>query len=152
MPVDEQPMEDIDVMMQVNVHGVLHGLRVVLPELRKAPDGVVIVTSSTLGHRGNALSAVYSATKAFVRSLVETTAAENAGQVRVNSIEPGVVFTDGWGSTEEDLERAKSVASERQLIKRPAEGQEVGEAVEYLAGAGFVTGCHLGVDGGGWLV
>ena len=74
-------------------------------------------------------------------------------QVRVNSVNPGVVITElqkrgGMDDTayQAFLERAKTTHA----LGRPGNAEEVAEAIAFLASdaASFITGANLPVDGG----
>lgn len=90
-------------LMQVNVDGVLYGLRTMLPRL--ARPGVVTVTASLAGLMGVPADPVYAMTKHAVIGLVRSTAADLAEQgVRINAICPGFVETPLLGSAREQLD------------------------------------------------
>lgn len=66
--------------------------------------------------------------------------------VRVNAVEPGPTRTEGTAAMGDDLDALAAQAP----AGRPAEVQEIAEAIAYLAGdaASFVHGAILPVDGG----
>jgi NAD(P)-dependent dehydrogenase (short-subunit alcohol dehydrogenase family) len=95
---------------------------------------------------------VYGATKQGLRALTEQMAIELAPhRITANHIGPGWVrsfINDGSPA----LQTAEDVAATLKLIPagRPAEPEELGSAVCYLASdeAAYVTGTFLRVDGG----
>lgn len=86
----------------------------------------------------------YVASKAALASLTRGLAAAFAPHVRVNGVAPGaVLLPDG-----EDDETGRSAAARRTVLGRVGEAADVADAVVYLAGATYVTGVILRVDGG----
>src|SRR5471030_658139 len=77
-----------DQMFDINVRGTFFTLQRALPSMREG--GSVILVSSCLATKGLPGHSVYNATKAAVRSLVRTAAAElKARNIRVNTLSPG---------------------------------------------------------------
>jgi NAD(P)-dependent dehydrogenase (short-subunit alcohol dehydrogenase family) len=86
--------EQYDTTADINLKGTIFTLQKALPLL---PDGAsVILLSSSAARQGAPGLGVYAATKAAIRSLARTWAAELAGRnIRVNAINPGPVATPG---------------------------------------------------------
>jgi NAD(P)-dependent dehydrogenase (short-subunit alcohol dehydrogenase family) len=80
-------------MIAVNIGGVVAVSRAALPHL-EATGGVLVSLSSAAAIYGAPELAIYSATKAFVRSFTEALELELAGRVRVVDVMPGYVDTD----------------------------------------------------------
>ena len=120
---------------------------------KKFPGGSIIATSSVAGLRANAGGPDYSASKAAVRSLVQTTAFQLAGSgVRVNAIMPGLIET---GMTKPIYEYARARKSEMKLgqlnpMGRGAVADEVARVALFLGSeeASYVNGQGWTVDGG----
>lgn len=92
-------------LMQVNVDGVLYGLRTMLPRLSR--PGVVTVTASLAGLMGVPADPVYAMTKHAVIGLVRSTADDLAAQgVRIHAVCPGFVETPLLGAAKQQLEDA----------------------------------------------
>jgi NAD(P)-dependent dehydrogenase (short-subunit alcohol dehydrogenase family) len=91
-------------LMQVNVDGVVYGLREMLPRL--ARPGVVTVTASLAGLMGVPADPVYAMTKHAVVGLVRSTAADLAAQdVRIHAVCPGFVETPLLAPAKPQLDR-----------------------------------------------
>ncbi len=91
-PVQETDVELFDLLFDVNLKTAFLGAKHALPHLREREGAVVSVASrsSLSGGEGDAL---YRASKAGVRLLTESIAAENKGTVRANAIVPSVIDT-----------------------------------------------------------
>ncbi|SIN62149.1 NADP-dependent 3-hydroxy acid dehydrogenase YdfG [Parasphingorhabdus marina DSM 22363] len=93
--IEKGDVEDWDRMIDVNLRGVLYGINAVLPRMVARKDGHVIIISSIAALENFPSSAVYSATKAGVRSMSDTLRKEmTAHGVRVTTIFPGGVKTE----------------------------------------------------------
>ncbi|MFB6105707.1 MAG: SDR family oxidoreductase [Halobacteriaceae archaeon] len=91
-PVDETPVSTFDLLVDVNLRTTFLASKHALPHLRDSGGAIVSVASrsSLSGGEGDA---VYRATKAGVRLLTESIAAENRGTVRANAVMPSVIDT-----------------------------------------------------------
>ena len=65
------PPEDLDLVLDVNLKGVINGVNAALPLLRETPGARIVNTSSVAGIYGTPSLTVYSATKCAVRGLSE---------------------------------------------------------------------------------
>ena len=147
------PEDTFDEVMRVNLRGTWLALKYASPLLRAG--GAVVINTSVANRLGVAGGGAYAASKAALRSLVRTAAAELLGRdVRVNAISPGPTDTpvyakQGWPA---DMvpEVRRSVAAMVPL-GRMAAPEEIARAVLFLAcGAtsSFMTGEELAVNGG----
>ena len=94
-PLVEMTREDVDRMLDVNLRGLLHVLRLVLPGMISRDRGHVFNISSIAALYPFPASSVYGATKAAVRSLTNTLRIDLAGRrIRVTEIAPGRVETE----------------------------------------------------------
>lgn len=98
-------------------------------------------TASISAHGGGGSSSVYCATKAGLVSLTREWARALAPEVRVNAIAPGVVNSDWMCRFGDDTFEVP--------LGRAGEPEDYGDVILYLAaGADYVTGQTLNVDGG----
>ncbi|MCG3753999.1 SDR family NAD(P)-dependent oxidoreductase [Amycolatopsis sp. Poz14] len=146
--VDSDP-DDWDRIIRVNLYGVLHTSRAVLPIFAKQGTGSVVNIASDAGRVGSSGEAVYSATKGGIIAFTKTTARELARSgVRVNCVCPGPTDTALLASfAGEKLRNALVRAIPLGRVGLP---EDVAGAVAFLAGdeAGFITGQTLSVSGG----
>ena len=152
-PFPELTEDQIDQELAVNVKGVILTVQSLLPVLR---DGAsVILNASITIDMGLPGFAVYAAAKAAVRSLARSWTTDlKDRRIRVNSLSPGVVPTEGYKTeqnmSDEDIEAFSKQASEATPLGRVGTAQEMGDAVVFLASdaSAFITGIDLVVDGG----
>jgi short-subunit dehydrogenase len=81
--------------VDVNVHGVLHGMKEALPRMTARGSGHIVNIASTAGRGGFAGAATYSGTKHFVVGASEAVRFELRGSpVEISCIMPVVVRTE----------------------------------------------------------
>jgi len=94
-PVADLDTSDWDLMIDVNLRGVLHGIAAALPVFRSQGHGHFVTTVSTSGLKIVPTQAVYAGTKNAVRTLLEALRQESTdGVLRTTSISPGFVRTE----------------------------------------------------------
>lgn len=150
MPIEAMSEELYDRQFATNVKGVFFGVQKALPYLREG--GNVLITTSVVNQIGMPNSNAYAATKAAVKSLTQTLAAELVGRkIRVNAISPGPIETPIYGKmgmSEEQVGEMASGILNQIPVGRFGTSEEVAEAAIFLAGNAFVTGTEVVVDGG----
>lgn len=155
-PLSETAEDVITDILNINVKSVIYGFKAVIPAMRKTvgengPTGSIVVNSSCMGTTvigsKSAGAGVYSASKAFVNSLVETTAVENAPRIRVNAVLPGAVQTNIL-PVDDDTFQQIAVAAQP-LWGCPGKPEEVASLVSYLISdeASFISGTNIKADG-----
>ncbi|WP_291865042.1 SDR family oxidoreductase [Bradyrhizobium sp.] len=149
--VDEQ---FFDSQFDVNVKGVYFTVKAMLPLLGAGSS--VILNASSVNGKGLANGSVYFATKAAVRSLARTFAAELAPKgIRVNAVSPGLVptpFIGKMGLPKEALDGFAQLYMGATPLGRLGTPEEIAPAVVFLASdeARYITAHDLLVDGG-WM-
>ncbi len=135
-----------DRLFAVNVKGIYHCVNAALPSMLAKQGGSIVNVASMWGQTGASCEAAYSATKGAVIALTKALAKElGPSGIRVNAVAPGVILTDMVSAV--SPETLAALAGETPLGRNGTSG-EVARAIEYLAGAPFVTGQVLGVNGG----
>ena len=151
-PLEAVTEEQVDEQFSVNFKGVFFTVQKAAPILARGSS--VVLTTSFLDAVGTPGLSVLSATKAAVRSLARSLAAELAPRgVRVNAVSPGPTstpFLGKLGLSEADLDSAAAAVEARVPLQRFGEAEEIAKAALFLASAdaSFVTGAELVVDGG----
>ena len=153
MPLDEQTPEYWTEILRINLIGaflaVKHASRVMIP----TGKGSIICTASVAGIRSGAGGPAYSASKAGVVSLAQTSANEFYGTgVRVNCICPGLIET---GMTQPIFDGARARGNEDKIgqlnpLTRGGVPIEIANAALFLASdeSSYVNGQAIVVDGG----
>jgi NADP-dependent 3-hydroxy acid dehydrogenase YdfG len=94
-PFDAEPDATARRVVDINVHGVLHGMKEALPRMRARNRGHIVNIASTAARVGFAGGATYSGTKHFVAGVSEGVRAELRGTpIHVTCVMPGVVNTE----------------------------------------------------------
>jgi 3-oxoacyl-[acyl-carrier protein] reductase len=132
----------------VNLKGVFHCTRAVVPHMIRQGGGVILNASSVVALYGNFGQTNYIASKAGVIGMTKVWARElGRYNIRVNAVAPGLVETDILKNMPEKvLEEMKR----RTPLGRLGKPEEIAEAYVWLASsaASFITGAVLSVDGG----
>ena len=144
-----------DLVLGVNLRGVLAVTHAVLPGMQRRRSGVIVNVASEAGRVGSPGSAVYSAAKAGVIGFTKAIAREAARyRVRCNAVAPGPIETPLLNAAPLVLGeigvRMKQAMVDATALGRAGEADEVAAAIAYLASdeAAYVTGQTLGVSGG----
>jgi len=162
-PISEISREDYQRVFDVNVSGTLFTMQAVARHMiERGQGGKIINMASQAGRRGEALVAVYCATKAAVISLTQSAGLNLIRHgINVNAISPGVVDGEHWDGVDAFFAKYEN--------KQPGEKKrEVGAGVPYgrmgkpedLSGmavflasdeANYIIAQTYNVDGGQWM-
>ena len=152
-PLDQLTEAQIDSELGINVKGVVLTVQSVLPILSEGAS--IILNASITADMGLPGFAVYAATKAAVRSLARSWTTDlKDRKIRVNSVSPGVVPTEGYRTEQKMSDSDVASYAERVADEIPAgrvgTSGEIGDAVVFLASdaSRYITGIDLVVDGG----
>jgi NAD(P)-dependent dehydrogenase (short-subunit alcohol dehydrogenase family) len=136
--VEEVTEADWDAAADVTAKGSFFLAQAAVPHLRES-RGVLILVEDVAAYQPWVSFAPHCAAKAAQAMLTRLLAKAFAPEVRVCGVAPGpVAVAEG----QEERRAAETV------LGRIGSPEDVAEAVSYLAGAGFMTGTTLVVDGG----
>jgi len=151
-PAAEFPVDDWDLMFDVNVKGTMLTCREFGKVMIGKEKGKIINLSSVRGIRATLWGGneAYCATKGAVDMVTRTLAAEWAPHnINVNAIAPSLIYTELAARTLQDPERLQRYLANVPL-KRVGQPKDVVGICVFLASdaADFITGQILYVDGG----
>lgn len=141
-PIEDLPVEDLDLMLSVNVRGVFLAIQAAVRRMRT--EGRVVTIGSNTAVRPGRGSSAYSMTKAAVAAMVKAVAQDLAPRrITVNNVQPGPIETDMTASMIEML-------AERIPVGRVGRPDEVAALISHLVGddGGYITGASFTIDGG----
>ncbi len=162
-PIVEITRASYDRLFSINVAGALFTLQAVARSMIKGKrKGKIINMASQAGRRGEALVAVYCASKAAIISLTQSAGLDLIKHgINVNAIAPGVVEGEHWEGVDalfakyENLaigEKKKQVAAGVPYGRMGTAEDLVGMAV-FLASeeSNYIVAQTYNVDGGQWM-
>lgn len=152
---DTDPAEVVRVL-HTHAVGAHHAARLVLPGMRQARRGDIVMISSVAAHSHGANGAPYNMGKAALEALAHTLAKEElANGIHVNIVAPGLVETDMGVRLARAVYGRRDLDDLRELDSRFPFGRvcqpsDVADVVVYLcsAAAGYLTDQRIVVDGG----
>lgn len=135
-------------LFAVNVDGVFHCCKAVIPHFVHRKAGKILTVSSMWGQVGGSCEVAYSASKAAVIGLTKALAKElGPSGITVNCVAPGVIDTPMNGHlTPEALESLR----EETPLGRIGTSRDVAESLLFLASSAgdFLTGQVIAPNGG----
>ena len=151
-PVGQNTEEMFDLQVGINFKGAVFTTEKFLPIMN---DGASIIHLSSINaYTGMPNTSIYAATKAALNAYTRTAATELAARkIRVNSVNPGPVYTPLFGKVgmpEDQLNAFAQAIQDRIPLKRFGQPEEIAKLVTFLASddASFITGSEYNIDGG----
>ena len=146
--------ETFDRLWRTNVKGVLNVTAAAVPSMIERKYGRIINLSS-IAAIGTAYpgTTLYAATKGAVEILTKRFALElGPSGISVNAVLPGFILTDmvSEGHTPEEMKDAVASVSEKAMLRRAGEPEDIARIVSFLASeeSSFITGQSIAADGG----
>ncbi|RUW28882.1 L-iditol 2-dehydrogenase [Mesorhizobium sp. M1E.F.Ca.ET.041.01.1.1] len=162
-PLLEISERSFDLQFSVNVKGLLFTLQAVAKRMvAQGRRGKIINMASQAGRRGEALVAVYCATKAAVINITQSAGlALIKHGINVNGIAPGVVDTPMWDQVDALFARYENlpIGEKKRQVGLAVPAGRMGDPDDYRGAAIFLASSDadyvvaqtLNVDGGNWM-
>ena len=148
--VDSDPA-DWDRIIAINLYGVLHTCKAVLPIMAGQGGGTVVNLASDAGRVGSSGEAVYAAAKGGIIAFTKTVAREMARSgINANAVCPGPTDTPLFASIGGDNPKLREALIRAIPMRRLAQPTDLANVVAFLASdeAAYVTGQTVSVSGG----
>jgi meso-butanediol dehydrogenase / (S,S)-butanediol dehydrogenase / diacetyl reductase len=148
-------LEEWRTIIDVDLDGVFHACRAVIPAFTRQGGGAIVTVSSAIGTVGERNRSAYCAAKSGVENLTRAMALDHGAEgVRANCVAPGLIDTPlirgGKVGGDADPQAMQRMVDAHHAIPRIGQPEEVAAAIAFLASsdASFVTGAVLAVDAG----
>jgi len=129
-PLDEGNIDDWNEMIDTNIKGVLYITKLIIPIMKKQQYGHIINIGSIAGHESYPGGNVYCATKAAIKSLTKSLRMDLVRtNIRVSSVDPGMVETEFSEVRFRDAQKAKKVYEN---IK-PLYAEDIADIIFFIA-------------------
>ena len=142
--LDEVTGEVWDSLFAVNVKGMFHCVKAVVPHMKKQSAGAIVNLGSVAGVNGIGSSIPYEATKSAIHTMTRSLAISLAPDIRVNCISPGAVATR-WSAGNE--ERMHGLAGNLPL-ERISTPEDIADAILFQLTQSSITGQVFVIDNG----
>ncbi len=152
--IEDGTLDDLEAMRKVNVDGLIHMTRAVVPHMKARGWGRIVNLTSIAAH-GTAMAGTtfYAATKSAV-SLLTRRFALDLGRhgITVNAVAPGFILTDmvTVSRSPDEVEKLSAAIAAKAMVGRVGTPDDIAHAAAFLTSeeAGFITAQVLTVDGG----
>ncbi|XP_077995931.1 3-oxoacyl-[acyl-carrier-protein] reductase FabG-like [Glandiceps talaboti] len=151
--IETTSLEQYDIIMNTNVRAAFHVTSLAVPHLIKT-KGAIVNVSSVNGMSASPGILAYNISKAAIDQFTNSIALELAPkQVRVNSVNPGVILTpihENRGLTDEQYTKFLKEVKTTVGLGRAGKAEEVAKAIAFLASddSSYITGTQMLIDGG----
>ncbi|WP_398499523.1 SDR family NAD(P)-dependent oxidoreductase [Variovorax sp.] len=151
-----RPFEQIDLeewrrLFEVNVFGVMSCCQAVAPHMKANGGGRIVNIISGTPFKGIPFMLHYVSSKGAVLGMTRSLARElGPSNILVNGVAPGFTLSEGVMGNAVQLEKLREVSRDARSVARDMVPGDVPGAVAFFmsAGASFITGQTLVVDGG----
>ncbi len=162
-PIVEVTEKSYEKVFAVNVKGLFFTLQAVAKRMiARGQGGKIINMASQAGRRGEALVAIYCASKAAVISLTQSAGLDLIKhRINVNGIAPGVVDTPMWDEVDALFAKYehRPIGEKKRLVGEAVPYGRMGLPEDYAGAAVFLASSDsdyvvsqtLNVDGGNWM-
>lgn len=162
-PIVEITRESYDRLFSINVAGSLFTLQAVAKSMiARGKGGKIVNMASQAGRRGEALVAIYCATKAAIISLTQSAGLDLIKHgINVNAIAPGVVDGEHWDGVDALFARYENrpLGEKKRLVGEAVPFGRMGRAEDLTgmaiflatAEADYIVAQTYNVDGGNWM-
>jgi D-sorbitol dehydrogenase (acceptor) len=162
-PIVEITHQSFDTLFAINVAGTLFTLQAAAKSMiARGKGGKIINMASQAGRRGEAVVAVYCATKAAVISLTQSAGLDLIRHgINVNAIAPGVVDGEHWDGVDAKFAKYENrpLGEKKRLVGKAVPFGRMGTAEDltgmaiFLASkeADYIVAQTYNVDGGNWM-
>lgn len=162
-PIVEISRKSFDTLFSINVAGTLFTLQAAAKSMiARGKGGKIINMASQAGRRGEALVAVYCATKAAVISLTQSAGLDLIKHgINVNAIAPGVVDGEHWDGVDALFAKYENrpLGEKKKLVGKEVPFGRMGTANDLLGmaiflaspEADYIVAQTYNVDGGNWM-
>lgn len=159
-PIVEVEPDSVDMVLDVNVKGVIYGIQAAARKLKEQGEGGKIINACSIaGQEGFEMLSPYTASKFAVKGLTQAAAKELApDKITVNAYCPGIAGTSMWDRLDEKMmehmgtEKGEAFEQYAQDIAlgRTQEPEDVANLVSFLASdeSSYITGQSIISDGG----
>ena len=143
----ETPIEVWDLIIDINVRGVMLGCKYAIPHMIKNGGGSIINALSVAAVAGDETGIAYGTAKAAVIALTKYVAVQHERQnIRCNAIVPGPIYNDAVAGHPE----LAAHTGQQSLLPRIAKPSDVPALMAFLAAdeSEYITGQAFAIDRG----
>ncbi len=142
--LDEVTGDVWDSLFAVNVKGMFHCVKAVVPHMKRQSAGAIVNLGSVAGVNCIGFSIPYAATKLAIHTMTRSLAISLAPDIRVNCISPGAVATRWWAGNEE---RMHGLAGNL-FLERISTPEDIAGAILFQLTQSSITGQVFVIDNG----